>query len=108
MRIDLPKPVNQNRLRLMQGCTETEKSPEMGGKAQSAAVGDTENHIPCTHMMQATAELSIWEKNNNILPFLGKNQHEPVVHSMGEEDSDSTIRGKGLPYRSHEKCSGAR
>lgn len=49
-RISQAKEVNQNRLRLMQGCTETERSPEIGGKAQSAAVGGTENHILCTYL----------------------------------------------------------
>lgn len=48
MRVSQAKEVNQNRLRLMQGCTETEKTPEMEGKAQPAAVGDTENHLSCT------------------------------------------------------------
>lgn len=34
----------------MQEYTETEKSPEMEGKAQSTAVGDTENHISRTNL----------------------------------------------------------
>lgn len=53
MGIDFPKPVSQSRLGLMQGCRETEKSPEMEGKAQSAALGDTENHISCTQLGSA-------------------------------------------------------
>lgn len=56
----------------MQGCTETEKSPEMEGK--SGAAGNTENYVSCTYLgkpqlslefgKRATTDYLFWERIN--------------------------------------------
>lgn len=91
---------NQNRVRLKKGqqglWNTSEKSPEVEGQFKSPVLGDTERPHTMHMPWQAAATPGIWKKrckNYNRLHCLRKNKHEPMVHSMGEEDGDSTVCG---------------